>query len=207
MISVYIVDDHQLVIEGIASFLQKEKHITVAGYATTAMACIDFFKTKTADVILMDINLPDMSGLDLCKLIKLNYPGIAIIALSTLSQGSYITQVIENGASGYLLKNADKEEILAAITTVQSGKTFFSFEAGKIYKATTEKRTGLPVLSKREKEILKLIAEGFTNLEISKQLFISIDTVDTHRKNLYTKLNVKNTALLIRYAIEHNYIT
>jgi DNA-binding NarL/FixJ family response regulator len=207
MISVYIVDDHQLVIEGIASFLQKEKHITVAGYATTAMACIDFFKTKTADVILMDINLPDMSGLDLCKLIKLNYPGIAIIALSTLSQGSYITQIIENGASGYLLKNADKEEILAAIATVQSGKTFFSFEAGKIYKATTEKRTGLAVLSKREKEILKLIAEGFTNLEISKQLFISIDTVDTHRKNLYTKLNVKNTALLIRYAIEHNYIT
>ncbi|MFM2327704.1 MAG: hypothetical protein RIR31_1906 [Bacteroidota bacterium] len=207
MISVYIVDDHELIIEGIISFLQKEKNIKVAGYATTAMACIDFFKSNTADVILMDINLPDMSGLDLCKLIKTNYAGINVIALSTLNQGSYITQIIENGASGYLLKNADKEEILAAISTVQSGKTFFSFEAGKIYKATTEKKTGLPVLSKREKEILKLIAEGLTNLEISKQLFISIDTVDTHRKNLYAKLNVKNTALLIRYAIEHNYLT
>jgi DNA-binding NarL/FixJ family response regulator len=207
MISVYIVDDHKLIIEGIISFLQKEKNIKVAGYATTAMACIDFFKSNTADVILMDINLPDMSGLDLCKLIKTNYAGINVIALSTLNQGSYITQIIENGASGYLLKNADKEEILAAISTVQSGKTFFSFEAGKIYKATTEKKTGLPVLSKREKEILKLIAEGLTNLEISKQLFISIDTVDTHRKNLYAKLNVKNTALLIRYAIEHNYLT
>ena len=207
MISVYIVDDHELIIEGIISFLQKEKNIKVAGYATTAMACIDFFKSNTADVILMDINLPDMSGLDLCKLIKTNYAGINVIALSTLNQGSYITQIIENGASGYLLKNADKEEILAAIATVQSGKTFFSFEAGKIYKATTEKKTGLPVLSKREKEILKLIAEGLTNLEISKQLFISIDTVDTHRKNLYAKLNVKNTALLIRYAIEHNYLT
>jgi DNA-binding NarL/FixJ family response regulator len=207
MISVYIVDDHELIIEGIISFLQKEKNIKVAGYATTAMACIDFFKSNTADVILMDINLHDMSGLDLCKLIKTNYAGINVIALSTLNQGSYITQIIENGASGYLLKNADKEEILAAISTVQSGKTFFSFEAGKIYKATTEKKTGLPVLSKREKEILKLIAEGLTNLEISKQLFISIDTVDTHRKNLYAKLNVKNTALLIRYAIEHNYLT
>ncbi len=206
MIKVFIVDDHQLVIEGIISFLQKEKNIQVAGYATTAMACLDFFKTNTADVILMDINLPDMNGMDLCKLIKINYAGIAVIALSTFSQGSYITQIIENGASGYLLKNADKEEIIEAIVAVENGKTYFSFEAGRIYKATTEKKTGLPVLSKREKEILKLIAEGFTNIEISKQLFISIDTVDTHRKNLYTKLNVKNTALLIRHAIENNYL-
>ena len=100
----------------------------------------------------------------------------------------------------------DKEEIIEAIVTVENGKPYFSFEAGKIYKATTEKRIGLPVLSKREKEILKLIAEGLTNIEISKQLFISIDTVDTHNKNLYTKLNVKNTALLIRQAIENNYL-
>lgn len=204
MINVFIVDDHQLVVEGIISLLQKEKNIKVAGFATSAMACINHFKTNTADVILMDINLPDMSGLDLCKLIKADYPGIAIIALSTLNQGSYINQIIENGASGYLLKNADKEEILEAIATVQTGKTFFSFEAGKIFKVTAEKRSGLPVLSKREKEILKLISDGFTNIEITKQLFISIDTVETHRKNLYSKLNVKNTALLIRYAIENH---
>jgi DNA-binding NarL/FixJ family response regulator len=206
MIKVFIVDDHQLVIEGIISFLQKEKNIQVAGYATTAMACLDYFKTNTADVILMDINLPDMNGMDLCRMIKTKYTGISVIALSTLSQGSYITQIIENGASGYLLKNADKEEIIEAILSVENGKTYFSFEAGRIYKATTEKKSGLPVLSKREKEILKLIAEGFTNSDISKKLFISIDTVDTHRKNLYTKLNVKNTALLIRQAIENNYL-
>ncbi|WP_462250408.1 response regulator [Ferruginibacter sp.] len=206
MTSVYIVDDHELIIEGITSFLQKEKNITMAGYATTALACINFFKCNIADVILMDINLPDMNGMDLCKIIKTNYPGINVIALSTLNQGSYITQIIENGASGYLLKNADKKEILEAIATVQKGKTFFSFEAGKIYTATKEKRTGLPVLSKREKEILKLIAEGLTNIEISKQLFISIDTVDTHRKNLYTKLKVNNTAQLIRSGIENNYL-
>ncbi len=206
MIKVFIVDDHQLVIEGIISFLQKEKEIQVAGYAATALDCLNFFKTNTADVILMDINLPDMNGMDLCKLIKNNYSGISVIALSTLNQGSYISQIIENGASGYLLKNADKEEIIEAIIAVENGKTYFSFEAGKIYKATTEKKTGLPVLSKREKEILKLIADGLTNSEIGKQLFISIDTVDTHRKNLYTKLNVKNTALLIRHAIENNYL-
>ena len=88
MTSVYIVDDHELIIEGITSFLQKEKNITMAGYATTALACINFFKCNIADVILMDINLPDMNGMDLCKIIKTNYPGINVIALSTLNQGS-----------------------------------------------------------------------------------------------------------------------
>ena len=206
MINVFIVDDHQLVIEGIISFLQKEKDIKVAGYATTAMACLDFFKTNTADVILMDINLPDMNGMDLCKLIKNNYSGVSVIALSTLNQGSYITQIIENGASGYLLKNADKAEIIEAILTVENGKTFFSFEAGRIYKAATEKKTGLPVLSKREKEILKLIAEGLTNVEISKQLFISIDTVDTHRKNILAKSGCETVPELIAKAIQESWV-
>ncbi len=206
MISVFIVDDHPLVVEGILSFLQKEKNITVAGYANTAQACSDFFKTNTANVILMDINLPDGNGMDLCKQIKTNYPGINIIALSTLNQGSYITKMVENGASGYLLKNADSAEILQAIETVENGQTYFSFEVGKIYKATTEQQSHAPILSKREKEILMHIADGLTNTQISKQLFISIDTVDTHRKNLYTKLKVNNTALLIRKAIEHNFL-
>jgi DNA-binding NarL/FixJ family response regulator len=204
MIAVFIVDDHQLVIEGISSLLEKEPAIQLSGYATTATDCLEFFKTKTTDVILMDISLPDRSGIELCKIIKTNYPGIQVIALSTFAQGSYITQMIESGASGYLLKNADKHEIIEAIETVEKGKTYFSFEAGKIYKATQEKQAQQPILSKREKEVLRLIAEGLTNLEIGKQLFISIDTVDTHRKNLYTKLKVKNTALLIRAAIEND---
>jgi DNA-binding NarL/FixJ family response regulator len=206
MITVFIVEDHQLVIEGISSLLEKVPNINLIGSASCAQECIDFFKTKTADVILMDISLPDKSGIELCKEMKSTYPGIAIVALSTFAQGSYITKMIENGASGYLLKNADKHEILEAIETVAKGKTYFSFEAGKIYKSTLEKQSNIPILSKREKEILKLIADGFTNPEISKQLFISLDTVDTHRKNLYNKLEIKNTAQLIRKAIEQNYI-
>jgi DNA-binding NarL/FixJ family response regulator len=204
MISVFVVDDHPLVVEGIVSFLQKEKNIKVEGFAHTYNDCVNFFKTKTANVILMDINLPDGNGIDLCKHIKTIYPGISIIALSTLNQGSYITKMIENGASGYLLKNADTTEILEAIYTVEKGSTYFSFEVGKIYKATTEQQQNKPILSKREKEILVLIADGLTNIEISKQLFISIDTVDTHRKNLYAKLKVNNTALMIRKAIKNN---
>jgi DNA-binding NarL/FixJ family response regulator len=206
MISVFIVDDHPLVVEGIVSFLQRESKIKVAGYAYTAKDCIDFLKKQTTDVILMDINLPDINGMDLCKQVKTNYSGINIIALSTISQGSYINQMIENGASGYLLKNSDAKEILEAIETVQNGKTYFSFEVGKIHQASIDQKSHLPILSKREKEILLFIADGFTNLEISKKLFISIDTVDSHRKNLHTKLNVKNTAMLIRFAIENKLV-
>ena len=204
MISVYIVDDHKLVIEGIVSFLQKEKNIKVAGFATTALDCINFFKTRTADVILMDINLPDMNGMDLCKLIKTNYPGIAVIALSTLNQGSYITQIIENGASGYLLKNAGKQELINAIHLVAKGGNYLSHDASQNLKQETQKQKSFPRLTKREKEVLALIVAGMTNAQIGQQLFISPDTVDSHRKNLHLKLNVNNTAMLVKFAIENN---
>jgi DNA-binding NarL/FixJ family response regulator len=205
MIRIFIVDDHQLVIEGLNTVLQKETNFKLAGNATNAIDCI--FKTNTCDVILMDISLPDNSGIDLCREIKFQYPGIAVIALSTFAEGSYIQQMIDAGASGYLLKNADKQEIIEGIKTVAKGNTYFSFEAGKIYKAIKEKQTQTPVLSKREKEVLRLIGNGLTNTAIAEKLFISVDTVDTHRKNLYTKLKVNNTALLIRKAIENNYLT
>lgn len=204
MIAVYIVDDHQLVIEGISSLLLKEKEIKVVSHGLNAAACLDYLKSNTADIILMDIGLPDMNGIDLCKMIKKNYPGIHVLALSTYSQASYIANMMDSGASGYLLKNAGKQEILEAIQTVIKGNSYFSFEAGRIYKAALEKQKESPGLTKREREILKLIASGCTNLEIGQQLFISIDTVDSHRKNLYSKLGVKNTALLIKHAIDHD---
>jgi DNA-binding NarL/FixJ family response regulator len=206
MISVFIVEDHTVVVEGLLALLQHEKDIVVAGTAGTAADAISFFKTKTADVVLLDINLPDMSGIELCKLIKTSYSNTMVLGLSTFNQGLYMSKLMENGASGYLLKNVTRQELKEAISTVASGAVYFSFEAGKTYSATLKKNKEAPVLTKREKEILKLIAEGFTNAQISQQLFISIDTVDTHRKNLYTKLNVKNTALLIRYAIENNFL-
>lgn len=206
MIKVFIVEDHQVVIEGIFSLLQKEKDIVVIGYAHTGESCMEYLLQNKADVVLLDINLPDTSGVDLCKLIKQKHSSTAVLVLSTLDQGSYMTKIMENGASGYLLKNVNKDELTKAITTVANGGIYFSFETGKIFKSTLEKENNVPVLTKREKEILKLIAEGFTNNQISQRLFISIDTVDTHRKNLHTKLNVKNTAMLIRYALENNFL-
>jgi DNA-binding NarL/FixJ family response regulator len=203
MTRVYIVDDHAVVVEGIYSLLQKEKDIEMAGYAANADNCIQYFSAHTADVILMDISLPDMNGVDLCKLIKKDYPGIMVLALSTFNQGTYIRKMMESGASGYLLKNAGKQEIVAAIKAVTKGKTYFSFDAGQALKSHTDQQNAIPPLTKREKEVLVNVADGLTNAQIAEKLFISIDTVDTHRKNLHTKLNVNNTAMLIRFAIEN----
>jgi DNA-binding NarL/FixJ family response regulator len=203
MIRVYIVEDHSVVIEGIVSLLQNEKNLEVVGYSVNGQDCIDYFVNHTADVILMDISLPDMSGIDLCRIIKKKYPGIMVLALSTFSQGIYISKMMESGASGYLLKNSGKKEIVQALDDVSRGKTYLSFEAGQALKSNHIKNNHSPILTKREKEVLGLIAEGLTNQQIADKLFISVDTVDSHRKNLYNKLEVKNTATLIRYAIEH----
>ena len=115
--------------------------------------------------------------------------------------------MIENGASGYLLKNSGRHEIIQALRDVASGKTYLSFEAGQALKALKSKNSEQPLLTKREKEILGLITEGLTNTQIAERLFISIDTVDSHRKNLYSKLNVRNTVMLMRYAIDNNLIS
>ncbi len=204
MIRVYIVDDHAVVVEGIYSLLQTEPGIAIAGYAHTADNCLQFFTYNTADVILMDISLPDMNGVDLCKLVKRKYPGIMVLALSTFNQGTYIRKMMESGASGYLLKNAAKSEIVEAIKIVTKGKTYLSFDAGQTLKYDTQQQSSIPSLTKREKEVLTNIAEGLTNVEIAKKLFISVETVDSHRKNLHSKLNVKNTAMLVRFAVENN---
>ena len=206
MIRIYIVEDHNVVVEGIRVLLQQEKDISIVGVATTAKDCLDYLSTHRVDIVLMDINLPDLSGVDLCGLVKSKYKKIMVLGLSTFNQGIYMNKLMENGASGYLLKNITRQELIEGIRTVNKGGIYFSFEAGRIYKNTLEKQHGLPVLTRREKEVVRLIAEGLTNVQISRQLFISVETVDTHRKNLYTKLNVNNTALLIRYAMENGLV-
>lgn len=203
-IKTFLVDDHQMVIEGIKSLLLGENCIELVGYANTAEKCLQFFKMHTCDVILMDINLPDINGIELCSTITKKYPTIKIIALSTNNQGTFVRKMLESGAMGYLLKNADKHEIIKAIQTVYIGNNYLTHEADRALKYEKELQNKLPKLTKREKEVLILITEGFTNAQISEKLFISIDTVDSHRKNLHTKLGVKNTAMLIRLASEND---
>ena len=202
-IRVFIVDDHYMVIEGIRSLLQDEKNIEWTGHASNAASCLAFLHQQQPDIILMDINLPDMSGIELCKEVKEKYPSVFIIGLSTFNQQSFIKKMMENGASGYVLKNATQEELTSAIETVMKGKTYLSEEASH----TLRKENGANiVLTRREKEVIELIADGLTNAEIAQKLFISVTTVDTHRKNVLAKFEAKNTAALIKIAVSRGYL-
>ena len=195
----FIVDDHYLVIEGIRSMLQNEKNMEWMGHAMNAVSCMAFLKHQQPDILFMDINLPDKSGVDLCKEVSEQFPAVHIIGLSTFNQQPVIRDMIDNGAMGYVLKNASKQEILHAITTVRLGKTFLSFEAGQSLLETAD---STPEITRREKEVLQLIAEGLTNAEMAAKLFISIPTVNAHRKSLIEKFDAANTAVLIGKAIK-----
>lgn len=197
--SIFIVDDHYMVIEGIHSLLLQEKDIEWMGHATNAESCLSFLKRQKPDIILMDVSLPDKSGTELCKDVKQLYPSVMVLGLSTFNQQAIIQNMMDNGASGYVLKNATKEELLEAISEVLKGKKYFSFEVATALRETREKQ---PLITRREKEVLQLIAEGLTNVEISEKLFISMPTVNTHRKSLLEKFGVKNTATLIGKAIK-----
>lgn len=199
-IKVFIVDDHYMVIEGIHSLLQNEKDIEWTGHATNASSCMAYLQQQTPDVILMDISLPDKSGIDLCREVKDKFPGIYILGLSTFNQQSFIEKMMNSGASGYVLKNATREELTEGIRTVITGTPYLSFDAATaLRQVPTQSNT--PLITRREKEVLGLIADGLTNNEIAKNLFISVATVDTHRKNLLAKFECKNIASLIRLAV------
>ncbi|MEP7141719.1 MAG: response regulator transcription factor [Ferruginibacter sp.] len=207
MIHVFIVDDHPVVIEGIHSLLQNEKDIAWVGQAMNAQSCLGFFVNNTADVVLMDISMPGMDGVELCAVMKEKYPGIMILGLSTFNQGLYIKKMVENGASGYILKNSSREELVKAIHSVHEGNIFFSGEVGiALQEYQKSSKIDLPVLTPREKEVLQLIAEGYTNPQIAEKIFLSPFTVDSHRKNLLAKLGVKNTASLVRLAVERKLV-
>lgn len=198
-IKVFIVDDHYMIIEGIRSLLRDESSIEWVGHAMNAESCLAFLHNEHPDVLLMDISLPDKTGIELCKEVKQKYPSVFVIGLSTFNQQSFIQKMMDNGASGYVLKNATHHELMEAITTVVQGKTYLSFEAGKTLQRI---KNNSVVLTRREKEVLELIAEGLTNNEIAAKLFVGTSTIDTHRKNLLTKFEVKNTATLIRMAVQ-----
>lgn len=207
MIRVFIVDDHPVVIEGIHSLLQNEKDIEWMGHAMNAQSCLGFFVNNTADVVLMDISMPGMDGVELCAVMKEKYPDIMILGLSTFNQGLYIKKMVENGASGYILKNSSREELIKAIHAVYEGCIYFSGEVGiALQEYQKSSMVELPALTAREKEVLELIAEGYTNPQIAEKIFLSSFTVDSHRKNLLAKLAVKNTASLIRLAVEKKLI-
>jgi DNA-binding NarL/FixJ family response regulator len=205
MIKVFILDDHQVIIEGIRSLLRDEQDVEWMGGSRTPEEMMAFLKRAQPDIILLDVNLPQKSGLDLCREIKEQYPAVEVIGLSTSDQPSIIRKMQENGASGYLLKDAGKQEIIAAIRAVSRGKAFVSFSVAQVLKKRAPKE-GLPKLTRREKEVLELIAEGLTNQEIAVRLFLTTTTIDSHRRNMLTKFNVRNIAALIKIAVSNHLI-
>lgn len=204
-IKLIIVDDHPMIIEGLRAMLNQIPYVDLIAIANNAYEAIDLLKTHSPDIILTDINMPEISGLELTKRVKADFPDIKIIGMSTFNERSYITQMIQNGADGYMVKNASKEEIEKCLLAVEDGKMYLSVDVN-LNTAERKELSEIPMLSSREKEVLELIAEGFTNQQIAEKIFISPHTVDSHRKSLMAKLNASNTAVLIKQAAKFNFI-
>lgn len=203
MIKLLIIEDHPLVVEGYKTLIESHQDFSLCGVANNAKDALLLLESCNPDVILLDIMLPGMTGLDLIEIIHTKYSKSKILVVSTFSQRYYVETMLEKGAKGYLLKNASSNEIIEAIHSVYDDEIFLSKEISDNLK----KNATQPIsLSRREIEVLKLIATGLTNKEIAEKLFISPLTVDSHRKNLITKLDVRNTASLIKKAADDGYI-
>lgn len=201
-ISILIVDDHPLVLEGLKALLSSENNISCVNTASNAYDAIEYLRKNEVDIAFLDINLPDINGIDLCKKIKEEFPKVKCLALSTFAERNYISQMIENGAMGYLIKSSSRDEILQAIEQVSNGG--FYMNVSLIEEKKENKK--LPELTRREKEVLELISEGFTNQQIADKIFVSVLTVNSHRTSLLMKFEVNNTASLIKIAAQNNLI-
>lgn len=199
MIRVQIVDDHKILVEGLIKLINESAMATVIGVSYTAADCWRMLNRELPDVLLLDINLPDAHGVDLCMELKSKYPSLKILALTSYRECSVVRRMLDNGALGYVLKNAMSEEVMAGINTVSKGETFLCHEVDILLKKKENKAIWL---TDRERELLKLIVEGYTNPEIAATIFLSPETIKGYRKNLLFKLGAKNTATLVKMAIQ-----
>ena len=201
-INLLIVDDHPMVTEGLKAIFNHIENMEVKGCVGNAYEAITFLKNNQVDVAMVDINLPEVSGIELCEKIKAEFSEVMVLGMSTFRERNYISGMIQAGASGYLVKSASKEEILLAVEAAVNGKLYLSVDVNNT--PAPRDKGNVPVLTHREKEVLHLIAEGYTNHQMAEKLFISPHTIDSHRKNLLNKFEVKNTAALINSAVKHN---
>ncbi|PLX09060.1 MAG: DNA-binding response regulator [Marinilabiliales bacterium] len=211
-ICIVLVDDHKMFREGIKSVLSEDKNINVCGEAGTYDEAINTISNKNPDIVLTDITLPGKSGIELCKTISEKFPDVKILMLSMHQSEEFVMNSIKNGASGYLPKETGHEELLFAIKKIHQGEIYFNHDISqtiiKGYRKTESEEEPDPrqILSKRELEVLKLYAEGYTNTEIAESLFISVRTVESHKTHILQKLNLKSQVDLIKTAIKHQII-
>lgn len=203
VISVIIIDDHPLVLNGFEFILSRNSDILLKKTFTRAKDALSFLRTEQVDVVLMDINMPDMNGIEATELIKKSYLDTRVIAISNLNEGSIALRMIQAGATGYLLKNVSAEELIDAIQAVYHGEQVFSTEMND---ALSDKQDSVPKITAREREVLSLMAKGYTTPKIGELMFISPLTVESHRRNLLQKFLVSNSVSLIHKATEMKFI-
>lgn len=207
MIQLIIADDHEIVLEGLETIIGKDQNIKLIGRAFTGRQALDLALKYPVDMAVLDIEMPDMDGIETTIELKKNNPEIKVLILTMHEEISFIRRIVEAGANGYILKNKGKEELLTAIYSINQGEDYFSDEVTKIIISSMKSKdvTGEIQLTKKETEVLKLIADGNTTPEIAEKLCIAHSTVETHRRNLIEKTGVKNTKGLVKYAIEKGY--
>ena len=210
MTRIFIVDDHPLIRDGIQTMLRDEATVSIAGAAKTGMEALAFLANDEPDIILLDISLPDMDGLELCTKIRLTHKRAKIIGLTSTNEAGIITGLLQRGGNGYLLKNMERTELLTAIQTVLKGKIYLSAAANdKILEQFQQGKSpgnDVPVLTRREKEILQLLSDGSNGPQIAEKLFLSPLTVETHRKNLFRKFNANSVQLLLKIARDYKLV-
>jgi len=203
MIRLAIAEDHQSLIDGIQLFLEYKEDIIIVGTANDGEALMEIVAKKDPTIVLTDIRMPKMDGITVAKIIKKDYPEIKVIAFTMFEQNDAVSQMLQAGAKGYILKNSSLDVLHKAIQEVALGNTFF--DSNLNIKETLNKNNTKSLLTKRQREILKLIAQGKTSREIADDLFIGIHTVDTHRKNMIRILGLHGKGELLRYALEKKY--
>jgi len=211
-IRILIVDDHTIVRDGIKSMLEDQTDILICGEAGNGDELMAYLSVNSAQVILMDISMPGRSGIELTAEIRLLYPDIRVLMLSMYMDQEVIIRAVRNGAMGYLEKNTTKKELIAAIRALAQGEEYFSDEVSRIIVRHTLRKTredeskGLQDISKRELEILKLLAEGLTNQQIGEKLFISTRTVESHKTHVMQKLGLKTNIDLFRFLARQGFL-
>jgi DNA-binding NarL/FixJ family response regulator len=203
-IRVALVDDHSLVRDGIRALLSVMPRLDVVGEAENGAQAIDMVGRCQPDLLLMDIGLKDMNGLELTRLLGKQYPGLKILILSMYDNREYISESVRAGASGYVLKNSPSKEIIAAIEAIIGGGTFYSAEIAQ--RLATDPNTDSE-LTPRESQVLAKMVEGLNNKAMARELDISVRTVETHRLSIRRKLNIDKPAALVKYAIDHGLIS
>jgi DNA-binding NarL/FixJ family response regulator len=207
MIRVFLVDDHQVLIDGISSRLSQEADLKVVGHALDGLDALRQLAELEADVLVLDLDLPKLDGLEVCKRVRQDFPNLQVLILSMHGDRMHVSSVLKLGAKGYVLKNRGADELVTAIRMVQAGDLFVSQSLIPVLAASSNSAhssNSLPRLTRREKEVLRLIVDGLSSVEIGERLHISLKTVESHRANLLEKLQANNTASLVRISLERN---